>query len=506
MAAIGRHAFALLACLIVLILAACGGRDTTPTPKATAAVSSSPTPSSPTPARVLSTQPEAPKVIYLNGTFIPETLQIAQGQTVEFVNRSLDPVWPASHIHPTHEIFPEFDPQRPLMPEESWRFTFDRAGEWRYHNHLDPMQTGRVIVTGDAPASTAATPSRGKVTFLPLGILSNTAIDPLFTDDEALLTFIREYGPAAAVAVLSDNQGRLSINCHPRAHDLGRMAYQEFGAQAFSLWGHECQSGSYHGATEAFFRDYGTTGLETNITLICSDSLNPFFTHQCVHGVGHGIMAWSSYALLDALASCDLLDRETNRLSCYSGVFMENVVGGLSGAMGHYTEYLSDDPHFPCDILEDRYVGPCYFYQTSRMVQLFGGDFQRVAQACDEAPEGIRYLCFESMGRDVGGATRGEPQRAIASCSYATTATNRRRCLSGAVQDSFWDSSGADTALSFCGALADSGDKQACYTTITRRARELPLNSADFERFCDRIEEGYKRPQDRLGALSEFPC
>ena len=55
-------------------------------------------------------------------------------------------------------------------------------------------------------------------------------------------------------------------------------------------------------------------------------------------------MAWTSYELHDALSLCEELNSPTDHRACYSGVFMENVIGGLSGLMGHVTEYLSDDP------------------------------------------------------------------------------------------------------------------------------------------------------------------
>ena len=58
-------------------------------------------------------------------------------------------------------------------------------------------------------------------------------------------------------------------------------------------------------------------------------------------------MAWTSYELPDALELCDEFSGERDREACYSGVFMENVVGGLSGSMGHFTEYLSEEPSLP---------------------------------------------------------------------------------------------------------------------------------------------------------------
>ena len=504
---INRGSLFLLVAGLMAVATACGSREATPAP--TPAPTLAPTEASSLATGIAPTvQATATRVIYTDEGFAPGTVVVLQGETVEFVNQSEKPFWPASNIHPTHIIYPEFDAGQPVAPGKSWRFTFGRVGEWRYHNHLDTVQAGRIIVEGEAPATTRATSQkpREEFTFELPGSLSEAEVDLLYEDDQALTNFIRQYGPAAALEVLYQNQERLAIDCHSRAHELGHLAYEQFGAQAFSLSGHECQSGSYHGATEAFFHDYGTADLQNNISLICSDSLNAFFEHQCVHGVGHGIMAWTSYAMLDALDACDQLGKGVNRLSCYSGVFMENVVGGLSGSMGHFTEYLSEDPHYPCNILEERYVGPCYFYQTSRMVQLFAGDFQKVAEACDTAPRAVAYLCFESMGRDVGGYFRGNTELAIQSCSYTTTEENRHRCLSGAVQDWFWTPSTADVALGFCIALDDSGDKRVCYGTITQRARELPLDFTDFERFCAQIEEDYRRPLDGLGSLGEFPC
>ena len=205
------------------------------------------------------------------------------------------------------------------------------------------------------------------------------AID-LFRNDDLLRRFVKDYGPTETIRVLSENASRVNVACHERAHVAGRIAYELFGAVAFYLAGHECQAGAYHRATEALFFSRGTSDLLADVSAICSQDLNRFFLHQCIHGVGHGLMAWTSYEMLDALELCDGLDTDQDRLSCYSGVFMENVVGGLSGSMGHTSEYLSDDLHFPCNVVEQRHVVHCYYYQTSRMLQLSGGDFQVVAK------------------------------------------------------------------------------------------------------------------------------
>ena len=433
-------------------------------------------------------------IAYRAGSFLPKRLEAPAGQTVTFVNESDAPMWPASNIHPTHEILPGFDAKSPIEPGESWTFVFEEVGFWRYHNHLSPSESGIVVATGE-PRTARAEPlliDPRELTFEDVGAASAQDVIDLFRDDTLLNAFVKRYGPAATVRILSENAHSVGVDCHQRAHVMGRLAYEQFGAIAFSLAGHECHSGGYHGATEAFFRDRGTSHLQSDIGVVCGAGLNDFFRHQCVHGIGHGLMAWTSYEIFDALELCDLLGAVSDQQSCFSGVFMENVGGGLSGSMGHFSEFLSDDPHFPCNILDDRYVVPCYFFQSSRMIQVFGGDFERLAAACAEAPAVAHAVCFGSMGRDVGGVTRGDPERAIRLCSHAEDPANRLDCLDGAVQDSFWDPAGADNALGFCQTLEGDEEKRRCYSTIVERAGFVLDDTLALEGFCGRVEAGYR--------------
>ncbi|MDA1348606.1 MAG: hypothetical protein O3A47_07030 [Chloroflexi bacterium] len=448
-------------------------------------------------AVVTSVRPEAEapavEIVYGYGVFVPSRVNIEVGQEVVFFNESGKDFWPASAIHPTHQIYPELDARSPVKSGQSWIFKFDEPGYWRYHDHLAPQNTGLVVVQGQPTVrDRPEVPGREDLSFEEPGALSVQDAVNLFKDDGLLERYILKYGPANVVKLLADYESRIGGDCHQRAHVMGRIAYQYFGSLAFSLSGHECHSGGYHGATEAFFRDRGTGSLSSDIALVCGDELNQFFRHQCVHGVGHGLMAWTSYELHDALELCDLLESLGDRLSCYSGVFMENVVGGLSASMGHVTEYLSDDPHFPCSVVAENYVSACYFYQTSRMVQVFGGDFRKVAEACSEAPATAHLVCFQSMGRDVGGFTRGNPEGAIQKCSYAKEGDDRLNCLEGAVQDSFWDVAGADLALEFCSLLQDTDEKARCYRVIVGRAGQIFQAPSELSDFCARVDESYR--------------
>lgn len=175
---------------------------------------------------------------------------------------------------------------------------------------------------------------------------------------------------------------------------------------------------------------------------------------------------------------------------------MENIVGGLTDkkdSTGHFTEYLSGDPQYPCNIVDNKYKSSCYFLQTSRMVQLFANDFSKVASTCIEVPADYRYSCFMSMGRDIGGSNRKNPKGAIEACSGAPIGQYREACLSGAIQDTFWDSSGQDDALDFCKILIDSKEKSLCYTLIFDRAKEVLSSKNETRAFCLKAEKEYQK-------------
>lgn len=78
--------------------------------------------------------------------FEPQNLSIHRGDTVMFSSIQDMPFWPASNNHPIHEIYPEFDPGRPIDPHETWEFRFWNVGIWKYHDHLFGPIRGTITV------------------------------------------------------------------------------------------------------------------------------------------------------------------------------------------------------------------------------------------------------------------------------------------------------------------------------------------------------------------------
>jgi plastocyanin len=77
--------------------------------------------------------------------FSPDTVTIARGTRVVWMNKSGTTVTVNSADHPTHQVY------KPLNLGEfangsSVQLIFDTAGTYKYHNHLKPSQTGTIVV------------------------------------------------------------------------------------------------------------------------------------------------------------------------------------------------------------------------------------------------------------------------------------------------------------------------------------------------------------------------
>ena len=98
-------------------------------------------------------------VIYTEDGFDPEEIVIKVGEQVVWMNESNGPMWVATDEHPTHGVYSGTTrkehcsssasgtiPFDQCEPTDTFTFTFDKVGEWSYHDHISPQHIGTVIV------------------------------------------------------------------------------------------------------------------------------------------------------------------------------------------------------------------------------------------------------------------------------------------------------------------------------------------------------------------------
>jgi plastocyanin len=78
--------------------------------------------------------------------FVPKTMKIRVGTSVTFVNTIANDMWVASNPHPLHTGLKGFDQLKSTPKGGKYTYTFNTIGNYSYHNHAKPQNTGLIIV------------------------------------------------------------------------------------------------------------------------------------------------------------------------------------------------------------------------------------------------------------------------------------------------------------------------------------------------------------------------
>ena len=320
--------------------------------------------------------------------------------------------------------------------------------------------------------------------------------DPVSTQ---LAGTLRSRGLPAALdelSALAEKDRDVLARAHDLAHMIGELAV--VGQPNVSKVMRECRDtflyGCYHGALKAYFANKVRT-RPADVVGVCPTDLGTLLVFQCLHGLGHGVLANLDYDLFRALIYCDALGTENDRRSCYGGVFMENVVVALEQVAGRATGEQAgahvflrpDDAQYPCDVVAEKYRPSCYQLQTTGMLLYNGRDYGKAALACDAAPAMHVAICFESLGRDISGDALRDDSRVLASCD-GLPSRNRAGCFVGAVRN-LLDS--PERTMPFCSQVPDYA-KALCYTAAGEQlALNYPRGDARRATACAGAEAAY---------------
>lgn len=265
--------------------------------------------------------------------------------------------------------------------------------------------------------------------------------------------------------------------CHPITHVIGREASSKFPtvAEAYTQGDSFCWSGYYHGVLEGVIGKIGYATLANQMNDICAPLAKArtysFDHYNCVHGLGHGVMAVTQDELFQSLGMCDFLNDTWERQSCWSGAFMENII---IDNKNHFTKYLKpEDPLYPCNAVGREYKGTCYLMQTSYMLKLTNGDFAKVFEQCQIADEGFQDICYQSLGRDASGRSLSNVQETKATCTLGKDFEQQSNCIIGAVKDFISYHHSALQAKELCVSLEGIELQSVCTSTAQQYAKVL---------------------------------
>lgn len=430
----------------------------------------------------------SPIVRLTKSGFSPAGLKIKMGTKVRFMTSLNNNFWPASDLHPNHEIYPEFDPKRSLSPNESWEFEFDTIGLFRYHDHINPVNRGTIVVI-DESVSTSRQPINTEDLLVECGKKENlNEKRDCFTN--FLGDILTQKGPDYTFDIvnrLRNEDSGFASECHTTAHDLGAVAYWKYakdkklpktGSVAY------CGFGYIHG----FMSEFGhhSRSFLTEADGVCdyfSNKLNydgfeqmvdPF--DQCYHGVGHGIAYfyvpdfWDNQSEIIQRGAKDcreMADDEWGASNCIFGLF-----GGLAsvyvGGHGFTLPLDIKDPLKICRAEPDDLKGPCYDSMVPTLGILFEGDLGKLSSFFTGLKQEFLEQTFYSVG-DL--ASRWFSQGKITSMNVLDecgkfVGVKKTSCFSGFVQGVIRNGFPKDApilALNFCrSSIFSENEKRKC--------------------------------------------
>ncbi len=418
--------------------------------------------------------------------FEPRSLEVLAGDTVVFENAGREAHWPASDDHPTHTVYPEFDPLGPVEPGTKWSFTFDKPGTWKYHDHQAPNLKGEVVVhenggflasvqnfflgAYNATAGIFGSEEGESASGEEAGQLSKARYEEVKDDYVAL---VRDEDPQAALSKMRgeiETDDALARSCHALVHDIGRESYgkyEDFG-EAMKYQDEICNSGYLHGIIEARFSE--SEDVFADMETMCDEyPTNSTLSWQCYHGLGHGVMYYTANDLPRSLEMCDAFASNFARATCSNGLFMENF---SADQKLHLSEYLDEnDPLYPCAEQVKAHKENCYLYAPTYFLSLNEGDYTGALELCNGAEEPLRQACARGVGAQTLKENINDPKLVEAACESGSP-EQVEPCVNGMTSLYISHHGSPEPARELCGQLEET-NQQACRGAIEAHTRRF---------------------------------
>jgi len=227
-------------------------------------------------------------------------------------------------------------------------------------------------------------------------------MSPYFKD----LVYRASVGEAMAEAIKFKEE-RVVADCHLFGHAIGETSLEKNNfdvGKAFSSCVHGCSDGCFHGVMEGYISNKAEPySVVSEIQNVC-DSVGTGFVlkRQCIHGMGHGLLAHGYLSFPEALDACGVFAPEWVP-QCWGGVVMEN--------MDQYLLLDLDEDDFRkvipkiCEQVESinpKLIEGCFDSVALGFLYYTDYDLRRSEDLCEELPNSLDVgICKDFIIKNV---------------------------------------------------------------------------------------------------------
>jgi hypothetical protein len=278
-----------------------------------------------------------------------------------------------------------------------------------------------------------------------------------------------QHGHPFAFAVLHEvqTQDQDTLSCHLIAHSIGEGAFRknpgDWETQVDTI-SQSCTYGAIHGTLEAYAATLKQGFSKELLQRVCQET-SP---GSCWHILGHLTLLVTQGNLPDALDICSVFKKESQRFSCLTGAFMENI-----------TEL---------NLISHEYRKTKQKNTPKRLEEL--------ASLCSAHEETQQRACWKEIVHAAPTELRENPEQFFAFCASAKDKKAGLLCKLHAVNilnSKYKYHLPSLKSLCATGGIKDADFEQQCYPYVARTTLLMvPEKLPEVISFCETLQEQFR--------------
>ncbi|HSW87928.1 MAG TPA: hypothetical protein VLG12_02075 [Candidatus Saccharimonadales bacterium] len=255
---------------------------------------------------------------------------------------------------------------------------------------------------------------------------------------------------------------KILFGCHEILHAMGRIAYKKYNdlSTAMEYRDEVCVGGYIHGVIEGYFAT--SKPNFSTMDMACSKYAdNSYMRWDCYHGMGHGLMLYTSNDVPQALMGCNVLNKQFDQTACYSGTYMENF---NADTINHPSKYLNLKNPFSICAKDTKHPEQCYTNAPFAFLNYYNNDYKGALEWCDEAPQQYRNICYEGVGSQI--TRRNTDSKTIEVFCRSGEEKKIASCIIGAADWYIGQYNSMAKAQALCQQFTVAGDRSVCLDAV----------------------------------------